>query len=92
MQSDSEKESENLEEEHLVENEPYLGPAWAVAMFILYLLKETFPAEPYTPLWWFQNYIVMLVVLITIFTLVKRHQFYRDSHDEIESEEENKDG
>ena len=64
--------------EDLVENEPYLGPAWAVAMFILYLLKEAFPAEQYSLLWWFQSYIILLVISITIFTLVKRHQFYRD--------------
>lgn len=70
----------------LVENEPYLGPAWAVAMLILYLLKEAFPAEEYSPLWWFQMYIVVLVVAITLFALIKRHQFYKtedqDNHDE----------
>ena len=42
-------------EEGLIENEPYLGPAWAVAMLILYLLKEAFPAETYSVLWWFQS-------------------------------------
>lgn len=65
--------------EELVENEPYLGPAWTVAMFILYLLKEAFPAETYSLLWWFQTYVIVLVIAITIFTLIKRHQFYRES-------------
>ncbi|MCB0325714.1 MAG: hypothetical protein KDD69_19165 [Bdellovibrionales bacterium] len=64
-------------EEPLIENEPYLGPAWAVVMLVLYLLKEAFPAEQYSLLWWFQVYIIVLVIAITIFTLVKRHQFYR---------------
>ena len=68
--------STNADEE-LVENEPYLGPAWAVAMLILYLLKEAFPAETYSLLWWFQTYIIGLVIAITLFTLIKRHQFYR---------------
>jgi hypothetical protein len=59
------------------ENEPYLGPAWAVVMLVLYLLKELFPAEQYSVFWFFQIYILVLVVAITIFTLVKRYQFYR---------------
>lgn len=75
-----------MEEEELVENEPYLGPAWAVAMFILYVLKEAFPAEPYTTLWWFQSYIIGLVISITLFTLIKRHQFYK-SEQNSKSEE-----
>ena len=74
-----EKESPEVAsvEEYLEENEPYLGPAWAVVMLILYLLKEAFPAEQFTTLWYFQIYIVGLVISITVFTLVKRHQFYR---------------
>ncbi len=59
------------------ENEPYLGPAWAVVMLVLYLLKELFPAEQYSLFWFFQIYILILVVAITIFTLVKRYQFYK---------------
>ena len=59
------------------ENEPYLGPAWAAVMFVLYLLKRTFPADEYTTLWWLQNYVIAIVVAITIFTLIKRHQFYK---------------
>lgn len=79
--------AEALEDsEELVENEPYLGPAWAVAMFILYLLKEAFPAEQYSLLWWFQSYIILLVVAITIFTLVKRHQFYKENEDLLQKE------
>ena len=87
LMSKKEETSENSAKEQLVENEPYLGPAWAVAMFILYLLKEAFPAETYTPLWWFQTYIVVLVVIITIFTLVKRHQFYKENDHQSEDEE-----
>ncbi len=64
-------------EEFDVESEPYLGPAWAVVMFVLYLLKEAFPAEQYTTLWWFQIYIIVLVIAITVFTLLKRHQYYK---------------
>ena len=72
----------------LVENEPYLGPAWAVAMLILYLLKEAFPAEEYSFYWWFQIYIVGIVVVVTLFTLVKRHQFYElHSDDEAFADE-----
>jgi hypothetical protein len=77
--STQDQKSDNLKDDELVENEPYLGPAWAVAMFILYLLKEAFPAEQYTLLWWFQTYVIVLVIAITMFTLVKRHQFYRES-------------
>ena len=87
MMSKKEETSDDSAKEQLVENEPYLGPAWAVAMFILYLLKEAFPAETYTPLWWFQTYIVVLVVIITIFTLVKRHQFYKESEHHPEDDE-----
>lgn len=65
------------EEDYSEESEPYLGPAWAVVMFVLYLLKEAFPAEQYSLLWWFQIYIIVLVIAITVFTLLKRHQFYR---------------
>lgn len=75
--SEQEEEESVVEEEELEENEPYLGPAWAVVMLILYLLKEAFPAEEYSVFWWFQVYIIGLVIAITIFTLIKRHQFYR---------------
>jgi hypothetical protein len=65
------------------ENEPYLGPAWAVAMLILYALKKLFPAEQYSLLWWFQVYVISIVISVTIFALIKRYQFYK-------SEENNK--
>ena len=81
MDSEKQIHSEDLDteedEEEYVENEPYLGPAWAVVMAILYVLLEAFPAEKYTALWWFQVYVICLVIAVTIFTLVKRHQFYR---------------
>ena len=64
-------------ESELVENEPYLGPAWAAVMLVLYLLKEAFPAEPYALLWWLQVYVITLVLGITVFTMIKRHQFYK---------------
>lgn len=67
----------HLDYEKLEENEPYLGPAWAVVMLILYLLKRTFPAEDYSLLWWIQTYVLTLVIAITVFTVVKRWQFYR---------------
>lgn len=69
--------SVNLGNGELEENEPYLGPAWAVAMLILYFLKEAFPAEDYTAFWWFQIYVVSLVIAVTVFTLIKRRQFYQ---------------
>ena len=72
----------------LEENEPYLGPAWAVAMLILYFLKEAFPAEKYSFLWWFQVYVITLVIAITVFTLIKRRQFYRLEKDRAKKETE----
>ncbi len=65
------------DESRLEESEPYLGPAWAVAMLVLYLLKRLFPAEQFSFLWWVQLYIIGIVVAVTLFTLVKRHQFYK---------------
>ena len=67
----------SLEEQALEESEPYLGPAWAVAMFILYIIKRAFPAEEYSFLWWMQLYVIGIVLAVTVFTLVKRHQFYQ---------------
>jgi hypothetical protein len=67
----------NFDEDQLPESEPYLGPAWAIAMLILYLLKKAFPAEEYSFLWWVQMYIIAIVVAVTVFTLVKRRQFYK---------------
>jgi hypothetical protein len=58
------------------ENEPYLGPSWAVLMLVLYALKTIFPAEPFSYFWWFQMYIVTIVLGITIFALVKRHKHF----------------
>jgi hypothetical protein len=66
-----------FDEEALEESEPYLGPAWALAMVVLYLLKRAFPAEEYSFLWWVQVYVIGVVVAVTVFTLVKRHQFYK---------------
>ena len=63
--------------DYSVENEPYLGPAWAVAMLILYLLKQAFPAEQYSVLWWIQAYIITIAMAVTVFTLLKRRQFYQ---------------
>lgn len=65
------------EPEELEESEPYLGPAWALVMLVLFFLNEAFPAQPYTMLWWIKMYILFLVVAITIFTLIKRYTFYR---------------
>ncbi len=79
------------EDDFSEESEPYLGPAWAVVMFVLYLLKEAFPAEQYSGLWWFQIYIVVLVIAITIFTLLKRHQFYRSEEKQGEHSPSEKD-
>ena len=66
-----------LADDYSKESEPYLGPAWALAMLLLYLLKQAFPAEQFTFLWWVQMYVIAIVLAVTIFTLVKRRQFYR---------------
>jgi hypothetical protein len=58
------------------ENEPYLGPSWAVLMLVLYALKSIFPAQQYSPFWWFQIYIVAIVLGITIFSLIKRYIYF----------------
>jgi hypothetical protein len=87
MEDNSEKKSESSarmnsktseHEEFIVEgeNEPYLGPSWAVLMFILYALKSIFPAQKYTFFWWFQIYIVAIVLGVTIFTLIKRYKYF----------------
>ena len=70
----------SVDYKNLREHEPNLGPAWAVLMLILYLLKRMFPAEPYTWLWYLQIYVLTLVFFITIYVLVRRHVFFRD-HD-----------
>jgi hypothetical protein len=72
----SEQSSEN---KPLPESEPYLGFSWAVAMFVLYILKELFPAETYSWLWWFQMYILAIILGITIFTLIKRYRHFKSS-------------
>ncbi len=59
------------------ENEPYLGPGWAVVMLILFALKEAFPAEKYTALWWVQVYVLTLIMFITAFVIYKRRKFFR---------------
>lgn len=64
------------------ESEPYLGPSWALLMFVLYVLKQAFPAEPYTSYWYFQVYILLIVAGVTIFTLVKRHRFFNQDSTE----------
>jgi hypothetical protein len=63
------------------ENEPYLGPSWALLMLLLYFLKQLFPAEKHTFYWYFQIYILSIVVGVTIFTLVKRHRFFNSDKD-----------
>lgn len=63
------------------ESEPYLGPSWAILMFILYILKQAFPAEPYSAYWYFQIYILLIVAGITVFTLIKRHRFFNQEED-----------
>ena len=73
----SEDSEEELSAENdLTESEPYLGPAWAIVVLILYAIKTTFPAEDYSLYWWFQHYIIGIVIAVAIFTLIKRHRFY----------------
>ena len=74
--------SEYDEDDEFVENEPYLGMAWAVAMLVLYLLKEAFPAEQYSAFWWFRWYVIGIVFAVTVFTWVKRRQFYLENQEE----------
>jgi hypothetical protein len=69
------------------ENEPYLGPSWAILMLVLYALKTIFPAEQFSFLWWFQMYIVAIVLGITVFTLLKRHKYFQ-----LLSEKEKREG
>lgn len=62
------------------ENEPYLGPSWAILMLVLYALKTIFPATLFSAFWFFQMYIVTIVLGITIFTLVKRHKYFNSKN------------
>lgn len=68
------------------ESEPYLGFSWAIAMLVLYGLKQIFPAETYSKLWWFQMYILAIIFGITIFTLIKRYKHFRREEPEIDEE------
>lgn len=70
------KKGVDIDYNRLEESEPYLGPGWAVVMLILYLLKRAFPAEQYSPLWWFQVYVLSVVLALTMFTIYKRHRFF----------------
>ncbi len=72
------------------ENEPYLGPSWAVLMFVLYALKTIFPATPYSYFWWFQIYVVCIVLGVTIFTLIKRHKYFDTMHEKKTQKTKNK--
>lgn len=62
---------------NLPESEPYLGPGWAVLMLILYFLKEAFPAERLSVLWWVQMYVLLLVIAMTIFIMLKRRAYFK---------------
>lgn len=62
----------------LKENEPNLGPAWALVMLMLYLLKRAFPAEQYTWLWYLQVYVLGIVFVITVLVIAKRYFFFRN--------------
>ena len=61
----------------LIENEPYLGPAWAVLMLLLYFLKEAFPAEHFTLLWWFEVYVLGVVLFLTLFVGYRRYKYFK---------------
>lgn len=68
------------------ESEPYLGYSWAFAMLVLYGLKYLFPADPFTLLWWFQMYILAIILGVTIFTLIKRFKHFRREEPEVDEE------
>ncbi|HMO17463.1 MAG TPA: hypothetical protein PKA63_11015 [Oligoflexia bacterium] len=78
--------SQNEESDFIVgeESEPYLGPSWTILMLVLYVLKTLFPAAEYSPLWWLQLYILLIVMGITAFTLIKRYRYSRLNHSEKE--------
>ncbi len=80
---------EPLKDKDLInrENEPYLGYSWAIAMLVLYILKTLFPAEPYGKLWWFQMYILAIILGVTLFTLVKRYKHFRREEPEVNEDE-----
>lgn len=78
----SEEESKK-NDKVIEESEPYLGYSWAFAMLLLYALKEIFPADPYTKLWWFQMYILAIIFGVTVFTLIKRFKHFRRDEPEV---------
>ncbi len=57
------------------ENEPYLGPSWAIVLLCFYLLKKLFPTESYSTLWWVETYFITIICGITIFTIIKRYKY-----------------
>lgn len=87
------KKEEQLEKDDvysaLEESEPYLGPAWAFVMILLYLLMQAFPVPRYGLVWWLEIYVIFLVFCVTIFTLIKRRNYYKVlKENKKESEEE----
>jgi len=57
------------------ENEPHLGAWWAVFMLVLIALKEMFPSEKFSILWFLQIYIIFICVCVVLFVIYKRHKY-----------------
>ncbi len=57
------------------ENEPHLGAWWAVFMLVLIGLKEAFPSEKYSFLWFLQIYIIGICVCVVLFVIYKRRKY-----------------
>jgi len=58
--------------------EPYLGPAWAFTLFLIYIPIYLFPVDRFSLLWYFEIYIVTLLAAITIFAIYKRIKYNID--------------
>jgi dolichyl-phosphate-mannose--protein O-mannosyl transferase len=77
MMKEKQKSPQNSVYSDLEESEPYLGPAWAFVMIMLYLLMQAFPVPRFGIVWWLEIYVIFLVFCVTIFTLIKRRNYYR---------------
>ena len=69
------------------ENEPHLGIWWTVLMLVLVAIREIYPPEKYSIIWFLQVYVIFLCVLVVVFVIYKRRKYDKAVKARKEAEE-----